>query len=347
MDTPPLHAVILAGGQGTRFWPASRRSRPKQFLEVSGGETMLAQTRARLEGLVPEERLWVVTSEAQVGLVRDSLPELPPQNILAEPVGRNTAACCAWAALEVQKRDPEALLAVLPADHVIESAASFRASCELASKAAQSDSTLVTLGIQPTFAATGYGYIECGETCGELRQVVRFVEKPDLERAQEFLDSGKFLWNAGIFVWSTSSIIAAFREHAPDILGPLEAGEARAVYAELPARPVDIAILEKSDSVRVLPIDYGWNDVGSWSALAEILPADENGQVLGGDARLVSVDAKDCIAYGENRETIALIGVEDLIVVRSGNATLVCPRNRAQDVRRIVEQLEKDAPEQL
>jgi mannose-1-phosphate guanylyltransferase len=291
--------------------------------------------------------VWVVTSEAQVDLVRESLPDLPEENILAEPVGRNTAACCAWAALEVQQRDPDAMLAVLPADHVIESAASFRASCETAIQAALQPGTLVTLGIQPTFPATGYGYIECGEPSGELRQVKRFVEKPDATRARQFLDSGNFLWNAGIFVWSADSILAAFREHAADILQPLESGEARDVYAGLPARPVDIAILEKADRVQVLPIQYGWNDVGSWSALAEVLPADADGQVVGGDARLVTVDSKNCIAYGEDSETIALIGVEDLIVVRSGNATLVCPRDRAQDVRRIVEQLEKDAPERL
>ncbi len=352
MDSPPLHAVIMAGGRGTRFWPASRRDRAKQFMSVVGAESMLTQTRARISGLVDDERVWVVTGEDQVDLVRESLPHIPSENILAEPMGRNTAACCAWAALEIQKREPDSIQLVLPADHVIEPAARFRESCELAAKAARESGTLVTLGIQPTFPATGYGYIECGAAVEDaelegMRVVERFVEKPDEARAKEFLQTGSFLWNAGIFVWSTSSILAAFERYAPEILAPLASGDAKSVYPSLPSAPIDIAILEKADQVRVLPIDYRWNDVGSWSALPEVIDADGDGHVLGGEAQLVQVDAKNCIAYGEGAETIALIGVEDLIVVRSGNATLICPRDRAQDVRAIVEKLERDHPDRL
>ncbi len=352
MDSPPLHAVIMAGGRGTRFWPASRRSRPKQFLSVTDKDSLLTQTRARLNGLVDSDHIWVVTGEDQVGLVQECLPELPRENILAEPVGRNTAACCAWAALEIAKRDPDSIQIVLPADHVVEPVSRFRESCALAVRAAQEPGVLVTLGIQPTYPATGYGYIEslAAVDQGEfksLRAVTRFVEKPDKEHAQQFLEAGSFLWNAGIFVWSTESILAAFREHAPEILLPIEAQGAHKAYAGLPSVPVDVAILEQAERVVVLPVDYRWNDVGSWSALSEVIPADKAGMVAAGAAKLVQVDSKNCITYGEAGETIALLGVEDLIVVRSGNATLICPRDRAQDVRLIVEQLERDQPDLL
>lgn len=352
MDSPQLHAVIMAGGRGTRFWPASRRTRAKQFLNVTGSDSLLAQTRARLEGLVADENCWVVTGEDQVDLVAECLPQIPRENILAEPMGRNTAPCCAWAALEIEKRAPDSIQLVLPADHVIEPAASFRESCVVAAHAAQEPGALVTLGVKPTFAATGYGYIECGELVESagaptLRTVKRFVEKPKQALAEQFLATGNFLWNAGIFVWSTKSILAAFETHAPEILSPLKRQGAHAAYASLPSLPIDVAILEKATTVRVIPIDYRWNDVGSWSALPEVIDADQNGHVLGGDAQLVQVDSKNCIAYGEGDETIALLGVEDLIVVRSGNATLICPRDRAQDVRKIVEQLERDQSDRV
>jgi len=352
MDSPPLHAVIMAGGRGTRFWPASRVSKAKQFLSITGGDSLLAQSRARLEGLVDDQNCWVVTGADQVEQVAQCLPQLPRENILAEPMGRNTAPCCAWAALEIEKRAPDAIQLVLPADHVIEPVESFRQSCRVAARAAEEPDVLVTLGVKPTFPATGYGYIQCGEAVNSpgpnaLRRVECFVEKPDEARAKQFLEAGSFLWNAGIFVWSTKSILNAFEEYAPEILHPLKQAGAQAAYATLPSAPIDIAILEKATSVRVLPIDYSWNDVGSWSALPEILEADEHGHVLGGDAQLVQVDSKNCIAYGENAETIALIGVEDLIVVRSGNATLICPRDRAQDVRKIVDKLKQDQPDRI
>lgn len=352
MDSPPLHAVIMAGGRGTRFWPASRVDKAKQFLSVTGGDSLLAQTRARLEGLIADENCWVVTGADQVELVAECLPQLPRENILAEPVGRNTAPCCAFAALEIEKRAPDAIQLVLPADHVIEPPESFRQSCRVAARAAEEPGVLVTLGIQPTFPATGYGYIECGASIeaskpDSLHKVERFVEKPDEARAKQFLETGAFLWNAGIFLWSTRSILDAFEKYAPEILLPLKQNGAQAAYAGLPSAPIDIAILEKAKNVRVLPIDYRWNDVGSWSALPEVLDADKDGHVLGGNAQLVQVDSKNCIAYGEDAETIALIGVEDLIVVRSGNATLICPRDRAQDVRKIVDKLKQDQPDRL
>jgi mannose-1-phosphate guanylyltransferase len=262
MPSPHLFAVILAGGSGTRFWPASRAARPKQFLPIVGGRPMIEETRERLRGLVADEDVLVVTAAEQVELVREALPDLPPENVVAEPEARNTAAAVALSALVVARRDPSAVQIVLPADHVIEPAASFRRTLAAAAEAASSEDCLVTLGIQPDHPATGYGYIEVGAALGErdgipVREVARFVEKPDLETAVEFLASGRFLWNAGIFVWSTPAILAALARHAPDVHEPLAAAgesELARAYARVPRRPIDVAVLEKADNVRCLPL---------------------------------------------------------------------------------------------
>lgn len=357
MHRSPLYAVVMAGGSGTRFWPASRKRRPKQFLPISAGRAMLAETCARLEGLVDWQHTLVVSAESQAELVRGCLPELPRENLLCEPCARNTAAAVALAAVEIERRAPEAVQLVLPADHVIAPTASFRASLAAAAEEARASQALLTFGIRPTFAATGYGYIECGEQLGEragqpVLRVARFVEKPARAKAEEFLATGRFLWNAGIFAWSTRAILAAFERDAAAILAPLRAArtaaQLAACYPKLPAQPVDIAILEKAPNVRTLPIDYTWNDVGSWAALPEIRRADEDGNFafLSGGARLIAEQARGCVVYAEGAELIALVGVEDLVVVRAGGATLVCPRERAQDVKKIVERLEKERGEE-
>jgi len=348
-----VHAVILAGGHGTRFWPASRRSLPKQFLPIAGGESLIAQTAARLDGFVDIDHTLVVTSVEHVELVRRHLPRLPPANILAEPIGRNTAASVAWAALEIEKRDPESAQIVLPSDHVIEPADEFRRVLAAAAREALDEAALITLGIRPTTPATGYGYIECGEllhrTAGApVHRVTRFVEKPDRARAEAFLRSGKFLWNAGIFAWSTRAILAALREHAPDLVRALagvrsESDRAR-VHEALPSVAIDVAILEKVGNVHVIPIEFRWSDVGSWAALPEVLAHDAHGNCGAGGTRLLAEDARDCIVYGEGGDVTALIGVRDLVIVRSGQAVLVCPRDRAQDVKAIVARLEREDP---
>ena len=353
MTRPELFAVVMAGGSGTRFWPASRRARPKQFLPVFGGRPMIAETCARLAGLVPWERVLVVTAADQVALVRAALPELPDENVLAEPAARNTAPCVAFAAEEIARRAPDAVQVVLPSDHVIRPIEAFRKSVRAAAEEAERADALVVFGVRPDHAATGYGYIEAGALLGTRESipvlaVARFVEKPSRERAEQFLASGKHLWNSGMFVWSTRAIRAALREHAPAITAGFERvgrGEALArVYPELPAVAIDVAVLEKAGNVRVLPIDYEWSDVGSWAALPELHAQDRDGNfpVLAGDARLVTEDAHGCVAYAEGDEVVALVGVRDLVVVRAGNATLVCPRERAQDVKKIVERLAGD-----
>ena len=351
VTSPAIYAVIMAGGAGTRFWPASRRERPKQFLPVSGARPMIAETFQRLEGLVPHENVLVVTAATQAELVVEALPELPRENVLAEPSARNTAACLGLAALEIERRDPDAVQLVLPADHVIDPVSAFQASVRAAVAEAAAGDVLVIFGIRPDHPATGYGYIEGGEVLGEqagipVHRVVRFVEKPDRATAEGFLAAGTFLWNSGMFVWRTETILRAFREHlpvVPDELGKVGSdSDLGRAYGRLPAVPVDKAILERASNVRVLPIDYRWSDVGSWSALADILSADEAGNVssLSGGATLVLEDAEGCLAYAESDEVVALLGVRDLVVVRAKNATLVCPRSRAEEVRRVVDRLE-------
>jgi mannose-1-phosphate guanylyltransferase len=356
MTLPELHAVIMAGGSGTRFWPASRRARPKQFLPIAGECTMIAATAQRLAGLVELDHVLVVTSGDLAPLVHECLPGLPPENVLVEPVGRNTAPCVALAALEVERRAPDGVQIVLPADHVIEPAASFRDSLAAAVAEACREECLVTLGIRPSFPATGYGYIEAAEEVARhgkytAHRVLRFVEKPDLARAEEFLASGRFLWNAGIFVWRTSAVLDALRTWAPEIVEPLAAAgrvtDLDELYPSLPAVPVDVAVMEEAPNRSVMPIDYTWNDLGSWTSLPDVASADAAGNCVVGGVRLVSEDAGHNIVYGEPGALTALIGVDDLVVVRSGNTVLVCPKSRAQDVKAIVQRLESEGPEFL
>ncbi len=336
MSSPELFAVLMAGGSGTRFWPASRRAKPKQFLRLAGKQTLIRETWERLHGLVPPERVLVVAGEAHADLVRKHLPRLPPENLLCEPVGRNTTPCVAWAACEIGRRAPRSVQAVLPSDHVIRPAERFREVLRLAAQAAAAEDVLVTLGVRPTSPATGFGYIERGEPAGAgIFRVARFVEKPELARAVEFLASGRFLWNAGIFVWSTAAILKALQQFTPQTLAGARAiveSGVRDSYASLEAQPIDRSVLERANNVRVVPVDFEWSDVGSWEALAEFGP---------GRAKLVSVESSNCIAWTEKDEVVALLGVRDLVVVHAGKVTLVCPRERAQDVRALVAAMEQ------
>ena len=357
MTSPPLYAVIMAGGSGTRFWPASRIARPKQFLPISGGLTMIEETFRRLEGLVPAERVLVVTAESQAALVAECLPELPAENILAEPCARNTAPCVAWAAHEIARRDPDAIQVILPADHVIQPRDAFQRTLAAAAAAAV-DGGLFTFGVEPDHPATGYGYIKTSEQLslseGEpVFSVERFVEKPSLEKAIKFLDEGGFYWNAGIFVWSTKSIVDAIARYVPKldtgIRRIIEGADLATEYATLPAEPVDVAIMERSDQVRLLPITYTWNDVGSWLALSEITEKDANGNgaVLAESGKLVSIESTGNLVYAEGARVVALVGVEGLAVVQTDTATLVCPLDRAQDVKRVVDELKASGKEFL
>lgn len=356
MDVPALYAIIMAGGSGTRFWPASRRSRPKQYLRIVSERPLLLETWRRLEGFIPPERVLVVTTAAQLEHVRSTLPDLPVENIILEPEARNTGPCVALAALEIRRRDPDSIQIVLPADHVIRPREAFHRSLMAAAEEANQVGSLIVFGIRPSHPATGFGYIEAGEMSREVRhtpvyRVRQFVEKPDQRRAEEFLFQGSFFWNAGIFVWHTDAICKALDEYMPDCAANLreahEPEELAKLYAELPSESVDVAIMERAPNVRMLPIDYFWSDVGSWDALANVLPKDEEGNVASGGCQMVAESSRGCIAHGEEGELIAIIGVQNIVVVHAGNATMVVRRDRVQDVKQLVEHLKENHGEFL
>lgn len=356
MATPETYCILMAGGSGTRFWPASRRQRPKQFLSIAGGEPLIVETWKRVEGFVDPDHVLVVTTADQADEVRALLPDLPPLNLIVEPEARNTGPCVALAAFEVRQRCRDSVQVVLPADHVIRPREAFQRTLRAAVREANQSGALIVCGIQPTFPATGFGYVQAGEILRHVdgqpvMRVRRFVEKPDAARAQAFLGEGGYYWNAGIFVWHTDAILRAVEQFMPRHHAGLQSAQRGTdiveVYRELPSVSIDVAVLERAEGVRMLPIDYFWSDVGSWSALPEVSQGDERGNVSTGGAELLTEDARGCIVHAANGEVVALIGVEDLIVVHSGRATLVCPRERAQDVKRIVERLALEAPDFL
>ncbi|MGH8021794.1 MAG: mannose-1-phosphate guanylyltransferase [Opitutaceae bacterium] len=349
--------VIMAGGKGERFWPQSRLTRPKQLLPIVGETPMLTQTVERLPGLVPYENILVITNREQRDSVLECCPMLPPENVVAEPVGRDTAAAVGLAALLVGRRNPKATLAMLPADHVIHDIKGFCAVLEAAFEAAEAASRLVTLGIGPAEPATGYGYIQKGEVVAQVKgrevwKVKRFVEKPDLEAARSYLASGEFLWNAGMFVWTASSIRGAISQHAPELASGLEAIEKdlaagkdmdEALASHFPGLKkisVDFAVMEKADNVVTLAATFDWDDVGAWPAIVKHLPADANANVVRG-AGLVHEGAGNLVVSTKDH-LLAVVGTEDLIVVHTDDATLVVPKSRAQDIKEVVKQLGSD-----
>ncbi|HKU43287.1 MAG TPA: mannose-1-phosphate guanylyltransferase [Polyangiales bacterium] len=345
-----VFAVIMAGGSGTRFWPQSRKAWPKQFLALAGSEqSLLQQTVQRLSGTIPADRILVVTSERHAEATRQQLPDLPPANVLAEPIGRNTAPCVAWAAAHVSARSPHAVMAVLPSDPHIQDEAGYR---EVLSRAlaAASDGGLVTIGVSPTRPETGYGYIEVGSPLSEgVHRVSRFVEKPDLERAQGFLLAGNFLWNSGMFFFRADVVLAEFERQLPDLFqfargcrellarGSSDREYVAERYAQLTSISIDHGIMERARDIRVVPGSFGWFDIGSWTTAYELAAKDKSGNAVVADG--VLVDCERCYVRAKNGKVIALVGVKDLIVVDTEDALLILPRERAQDVRRVVEQL--------
>ncbi len=338
--TLPKLAVVMAGGRGTRFWPRSRAALPKQFLAITGKETLLEQTVRRLEGAFAPEHIFILTTEDLADEARRQLPELPAGNILLEPEGRNTAPCLALCLVELERRVGAGVMAVLSADHWIGDREAFLGDLDAALDHAAATGDLVVFGIPPTSPETGYGYIEsAGE--GPIRKVAAFREKPPFEVAVEYLQSGRHTWNAGMFVWTLKDFRAGLEAHAPGMLAPLDAwkGEPEglaAAYAQLPKLPIDIALMEKAGNVSVVPARFRWSDVGSWPAALAFQEADGNGNVVQGDGILV--DTKDCAFFGGKR-LIAAAGVEGLIVVDADDALLITHRNKAQGVKDIVERL--------
>jgi mannose-1-phosphate guanylyltransferase len=355
-----LYAVIMAGGQGTRFWPRSRRKMPKQLLNIIGEKTMLEQTAARIGPLIPPERTLVVAGDGHRDRIRDCLPQLPEENFLFEPVGRNTAACVAWAALWVRRRASDAVMAVLPADHLIRDEAEFLRVLKVATAVAQPLNRLVTIGIQPAHPETGYGYIRVSEDRLQVDgrgifRVAQFVEKPSRQKAEQFLAEGTYVWNSGMFVWRADSIWLEICRYLPQLAHDLEpvaevtaadtlGDMLNAVYPRLPSVSIDVGVMERAQDVWVVPADIGWSDVGSWRALAELLGADAHGNVVIGEQR--GIDTAGCFIHSPNK-LVATIGLSNLVVIDTDDVLLICPKERDQDVRKLVELLEREGRHDL
>jgi mannose-1-phosphate guanylyltransferase len=343
-----IYPVVMAGGSGTRFWPLSRARRPKQFLPLASERPLLVDTMARLKGLATPSQTFVVCGPSHAPLVRRMLPALPARNVLVEPVARNTAPAIALATWVVGSRDPTAVLAVLPSDHHVGDPRGFRAVLKLAARIARAGD-LVTVGIQPTRPETGYGYIRSGAPLADgVLRVQAFVEKPDPVTAAEYLASGQYLWNGGIFVFTVASMKDAFARHLPEVAEAMTLLEPRIgkpsfrallgrTFPALPSVSIDYGVMEKARNIAVVRGDFGWSDVGSFAALPEVRPLDSDGNVVVGKKTVV-LDSSGCVVLGDGR-TLAVLGMRDTVVVDAGDAVLVIPRERSQDVRRVVEAL--------
>lgn len=350
---PQTFAVIMAGGVGTRFWPRSRERSPKQFLEILGGGTMIENTLSRLKPLVDQNKVFIVTNRIQADIVRQLVPEMPSSNVLAEPIGRNTAACVGLSALWINRVDPDALMVVLPADHIVQNTEEFLRILQLALRVAQEKDALVTIGIKPTHPETGYGYIQSAEEeidRNEYRsqgvyRVKTFAEKPNLETAERFLQSGDFLWNSGIFVWKASVILRELELHLPELheqllnvrksIGtPVYEQTLEHAYRIIRSISIDYGIMEKAGNVYVVKGDFGWSDVGSWDEVVRLTPTDDAGNSIRG--RTILVDSNNNYVDA-GKKIVATIGVDDLIIISTDDAILVCKKERSQEVKEVVD----------
>lgn len=351
-----LYAVIMAGGSGTRFWPASTHDMPKQFLDLFGNGTMIQETVRRMAPLVPADRIVVVTNDRFVDIVKEQLPELPEDHIIGENVAKNTAPCIALAAGIIEKKSPGSTIIVLPSDHVITNEKEFIQVMSVAAEKAQAGNNLVTIGIEPNKPETGYGYIQFDEPSKvelsgkSVYEVKTFAEKPDKKTAQMFLESGDFLWNSGMFVWRCDTILKATAEYIPTIsaelkaieadLGTSKQGEAiKQFYTACPSISIDYGVMEKADTVFVVPGSFGWNDVGSWTAVHELMDKDSNGNVLQAPFAKAA-QSRNSMVSSKGKKIIALVGLDNVAVVETENAILVVNLKQAQHVKEISTNLE-------
>ncbi|MBD2295667.1 mannose-1-phosphate guanylyltransferase [Anabaena sphaerica FACHB-251] len=340
--------VILAGGKGERFWPLSRRDRPKQFLSLDGSSRSLLQATAdRLLTLAGGwDNLWVITSSQIAQGVRQQLPDLPEQNLLIESEGRDTAAAVAWTSLEINKRyGKDAVIGFFPADHWIADQEVFAHTLSAATQLATSTAAIVTLGIKPTFPSTGYGYIEQGEKIGSFNElpayhVNRFTEKPNRETAENFLSTGRFSWNSGMFVFRAGVVLHELHTHAPEIIEPLKQ-YGPDIYPQLPKKSIDYALMEKTSLAYVLPVEFGWDDLGDWNAIERLLKTEDNPNVE--LATHVGLDTQGAIIYAANPDDVVVtIGLEDVVIVRDRNVTLIVKKERTQEIKQILKTLQSD-----
>lgn len=357
-----MHAVIMAGGRGTRFWPRSREKKPKHLLDIISNRTIIQETVDRIKPLVKPKNILIVTGQKHAKELMRQLPEVPPKNILIEPVGRNTAACIGLAAVHVQKKAKDDVMVVLPSDHGIGNPARYRKVIAAAAQAAEKENALVTIGIQPTGPHTGFGYMEGGEAAGrisdeKLLRVKSFREKPDLKQAKAFVQSGNFFWNSGMFIWKASTILNEIERFLPQLHAGLmtiqasvgKADEAKTVskiYKGLASVSIDYGVMEKAKDVFMIPASFGWSDVGSWDALWEISEKDPNGNAATGGSQAVFESTENALVYSP-KKLVALVGMKDVLVVETKDALLICKRGQSQDVKKIVDALESEGKTQL
>jgi mannose-1-phosphate guanylyltransferase len=363
MKQPNIYAVIMAGGVGSRFWPRSRERSPKQVLEIIGSGSMISNTIKRIQPLIPPDNVLVVTNKLQKEIIHQQLPSVPIQNIITEPLGRNTAPCIGLAAKWISRLDPDAIMVILPADHIIRNEAEFLRVIQRAAKVANDNDALVTIGIKPTQPETGYGYIQFDDASEKdtsaadgIYKVKTFAEKPNLETAEKFLNSGDFLWNSGMFIWKTKVILAEIEKHLPELYKQLEKLQPTIgtdtyqstldrVYGVIRSISIDYGVMEKASNVFVAMGDFGWSDVGSWDEVVRLTPTDAEGNSLRG-----TVIAKDSHRnyVDAGNKVVATIGVDDIIVVTTDDAVLICKKGRSQDVKEVVDYLRrKQINEQL
>jgi len=346
-----MYALILAGGTGTRLWPLSRKNMPKQLLPLTGKNTMVQATVNRIASIVPAEHVFFATNAEYKEIIARQLPQVPRQNIVTEPSAKNTAPCIGLAALHMEQLDPQQVMASLHSDHFIADEEGFRQALLAAEEVAR-QGYLVTLGITPDKPETGYGYIQRGAELGTFNgftayRVNQFLEKPNLATAQRFLESGTYYWNSGIFIWQISTLMEAFARHLPQFSQQLnqvrralaDGRSIESIWQAIQPISIDVGILERAEKVAVIPVSIGWNDVGSWAATHEVGQADERGNVIVGD-NVLAFDTTGSLVQSSNR-LIAAIGLENIVIVDTGDALLVCAKDKVQDVKKVVTWLEE------
>ena len=344
-----VYGVIMAGGGGTRFWPLSRQSEPKQLLNLSGKNLMINETIDRITSVIPKKDIFIVTNKNQVDKMREATSaRIATDHILAEPAARNTAACIGYAAIEIIKKYGDGVMCIFPSDHYIKDEMTFANTLQKAIVVAENTDSLLTIGITPNFPSTGYGYIKYDKSSTEsCYEVVEFKEKPDYDTAKAYVDSGEYAWNSGMFVWRASVILEKFKIHLPSLYADLmvmaetmntnkEYDVIDEIYPKLESISIDYGIMEKSQNVKVIPAEFGWSDVGSWDSLGVLYDEDENGNISNGE--YLGIDSNNCIVYAKNK-LVATVGVSDIVVVETDDAIMVCPKDKAQDVKKIVDEL--------
>ena len=350
-----LHIIILAGGSGTRLWPASRVAKPKHLLTFEGQQTLLQETLERVAGLAPLRQTWIVTSKSQAGQIAELLPHFDESHILIEPISRNTAASIGFAAVKIRHIDPDAVMVVLPADHIIKPASAFCKTLQTAVNIVEeSPQQLVTIGVKPTYPATTYGYIKRGIALDSAYQVRQFCEKPKQEVAEKFFQSGEYYWNAGTFVWKAKTILELLCQFEPDIgnclgrigqsLGtPEENIVTEEAFQQMKSISIDYAVMERAENIVVLEATFGWNDVGTWTAL-DRLYADQRDEHnnLAIASQVLAIDSTGCTVRCDDPEhLVALVGLDDIVVIKTADATLIARKDQEESVRRIAEELKK------